>query len=83
MDRLATRIEQSLATSGWRRSARPTPAGAASRRSPRWKTLDLDIRRGEIFGIIGRSGAGKSTLLRCINRLETPTSGRSRSTGAT
>ena len=31
---------------------------------------DLDIRRGEIFGIIGLSGAGKSTLVRCINFLE-------------
>ncbi|SFS33701.1 methionine ABC transporter ATP-binding protein [Marininema halotolerans] len=37
--------------------------------------VDLDIKAGEIFGIIGRSGAGKSTLLRLINGLETPTSG--------
>ena len=37
--------------------------------------IDLDIRRGEIFGIIGLSGAGKSTLVRCINLLERPTSG--------
>ena len=35
-----------------------------------------EIREGEIFGVIGQSGAGKSTLIRCINRLETPTSGR-------
>lgn len=34
-----------------------------------------EIREGEIFGVIGQSGAGKSTLIRCINRLETPTSG--------
>ena len=33
--------------------------------------IDLSIRKGEIFGIIGFSGAGKSTLARCINRLET------------
>ncbi|MBJ9977605.1 ATP-binding cassette domain-containing protein [Pseudomonas sp. S75] len=38
--------------------------------------IDLNIRRGEIFGIIGRSGAGKSSLLRTINRLERPSSGR-------
>ncbi|RPD96124.1 ATP-binding cassette domain-containing protein [Candidatus Pantoea deserta] len=38
--------------------------------------ITLAIRRGEIFGIIGRSGAGKSTLIRCLNRLENPTSGR-------
>ena len=37
--------------------------------------IDLDIYRGEIFGIIGFSGAGKSTLVRCINLLELPTSG--------
>ncbi|AJP58114.1 methionine ABC transporter ATP-binding protein [Pandoraea vervacti] len=38
--------------------------------------IDLDIRPGGIFGIIGRSGAGKSSLLRTINRLERPTSGQ-------
>ena len=38
--------------------------------------INLDIRQGEVFGIIGLSGAGKSTLVRCINYLETPTSGR-------
>ena len=37
--------------------------------------INLDIYQGEIFGIIGLSGAGKSTLVRCINYLETPTSG--------
>ena len=39
------------------------------------KNVSLDIQKGEIFGIIGLSGAGKSTLIRCMNRLETPTSG--------
>jgi D-methionine transport system ATP-binding protein len=38
--------------------------------------VDLEIRRGEIFGVIGRSGAGKSTLVRLLNGLERPTSGR-------
>ncbi len=37
--------------------------------------IDLSIRDGEIFGIIGLSGAGKSTLVRCINLLERPTCG--------
>ncbi len=37
--------------------------------------VDLEIREGEIFGIIGYSGAGKSTLIRMINILERPTSG--------
>ena len=39
------------------------------------KDIDLEIARGEIYGIIGLSGAGKSTLIRCINMLERPTSG--------
>jgi len=37
--------------------------------------VSLQIKKGEIFGIIGSSGAGKSTLLRTINLLEKPTSG--------
>ena len=39
------------------------------------KDINLEIKRGEIYGIIGLSGAGKSTLVRCINMLERPTSG--------
>jgi D-methionine transport system ATP-binding protein len=38
--------------------------------------LSLSVKKGEIFGIIGRSGAGKSTLIRCINMLERPSAGR-------
>lgn len=37
--------------------------------------VNLNIPTGSIYGIIGYSGAGKSTLIRCINGLETPTSG--------
>lgn len=37
--------------------------------------IDLEVEKGEIFGIIGFSGAGKSTLARCINRLEKADSG--------
>jgi len=40
------------------------------------KKTNLEIRDGEIFGIIGLSGAGKSTLIRCINMLEVPTGGK-------
>ncbi|HPU62522.1 MAG TPA: ATP-binding cassette domain-containing protein [Mobilitalea sp.] len=39
------------------------------------KGIDLTVRKGEIFGIIGFSGVGKSTLARCINRLENPDCG--------
>ena len=34
--------------------------------------ISLEIRQGDVVGIIGPSGTGKSTLLRCVNRLETP-----------
>ncbi|WP_304508427.1 methionine ABC transporter ATP-binding protein [Anaerotignum sp.] len=40
------------------------------------KNIDVQIEKGEVFGIIGMSGAGKSTLVRCINLLERPTEGR-------
>ena len=39
------------------------------------KGTDLDVRRGEVVSIIGASGSGKSTMLRCLNLLETPSSG--------
>ncbi|MEG2851077.1 MAG: amino acid ABC transporter ATP-binding protein, partial [Raoultibacter sp.] len=38
--------------------------------------VDMNVRRGEVVVILGPSGSGKSTLLRCINLLETPTSGQ-------
>jgi ABC-2 type transport system ATP-binding protein/lipopolysaccharide transport system ATP-binding protein len=38
--------------------------------------IDLQVRRGEIFGIIGRNGAGKSTLLKVVSRVLVPTRGR-------
>jgi len=37
--------------------------------------IDLAVERGEVVAIIGPSGSGKTTLLRCLNFLETPTSG--------
>ena len=39
------------------------------------KHINLTVRDGDIYGIIGMSGAGKSTLVRCINMLEKPTEG--------
>lgn len=39
------------------------------------KDVNLSIKEGSIFGIIGYSGAGKSTLIRCINGIESPTKG--------
>ena len=39
------------------------------------KDVNVEIHKGDIISIIGPSGTGKSTLIRCINMLETPTSG--------
>ena len=40
------------------------------------KGISTSIRKGEVVSIIGPSGGGKSTFLRCLNLLETPTSGK-------
>lgn len=37
--------------------------------------INLHVRAGEVFGVIGKSGAGKSTLIRCVNLLERPSQG--------
>ncbi len=39
------------------------------------RDCDFTVEKGEVVAIIGASGSGKSTLLRCLNMLETPTSG--------
>ena len=40
------------------------------------RDIDFTVRPGDVTSIIGTSGSGKSTLLRCVNLLETPTSGQ-------
>ncbi|MET7640510.1 ATP-binding cassette domain-containing protein [Streptomyces sp. NPDC005438] len=39
------------------------------------EAVNLQVREGEVHGVVGRSGAGKSSLLRCVNLLERPSSG--------
>ena len=40
------------------------------------RDINLSVHKGEVISVIGSSGSGKSTMLRCINLLETPTSGK-------
>jgi D-methionine transport system ATP-binding protein len=65
------RIEQLHKTYPLERNAKSqAPAIAAL------SDINLHIKKGEIFGIIGRSGAGKSTLIRTLNMLERPSGGK-------
>ena len=54
------------------RRSRPT-----RKNEPHWalRNVSFEVRRGEVFGIVGRNGAGKSVLLRILSRILKPTVG--------
>ncbi|MDM8553381.1 ABC transporter ATP-binding protein [Desulfococcaceae bacterium HSG7] len=45
------------------------------------KDINLEVKHGEVLGIIGRNGAGKSTLLKLISRITAPTTGKIKAKG--
>jgi len=78
---LASRVRRLLSLK--RPSGAVPSAGRTAKDEDVWvlRDIDLEIKRGEVVGIIGRNGAGKSTLLKILSRITDPSCGRATITG--
>ena len=70
-------ISRQVFWSNWRRRLQGKPPEDLSDADHFWALRDvsLDVRDGEVLGLLGRNGAGKTTLLKIISRITSPTSG--------
>jgi lipopolysaccharide transport system ATP-binding protein len=76
-------LRESVSVLAWAPFLARRGVSAPSRRPEFWalKDLNLEVREGEVLGVIGRNGAGKSTLLRLLGEISEPTEGRIRIRG--